>query len=216
MQERQSCCSSTPGASHSTDPSPASAPMGQRGDMLSPTVRDAAFPLQYQSSGWSQRPWWSFHRFSQLWLSPRGTRFPMTHSAGQGEIIGKVVSVALSMKQRRLAGPGCRQELRRHLQTEHLRQAGCYFSLLAPLPAAPLEHRNGSLGACTESCPSRAARRETGSRGRGWGQPRERAGNVVLAELITDGVAALGKGDMGSRVSRILPQTPDFLRPHWS
>lgn len=75
---------------------------GSGEDTLSPTERDPA--LQHQSSGWSQRPWWSFHWFGQLWLSPSRTRFPMTHSAGRGEIIGKVASVALSMKERAQTG----------------------------------------------------------------------------------------------------------------
>lgn len=77
---------------------------GIGGDMLSPTARDAAFPLQHRRSGWSQSPWWSFCWFSKLCLSPRGTRFPMTHSAGQGEIMGKVAGVALSMKEHTQAG----------------------------------------------------------------------------------------------------------------
>lgn len=97
MQKRQSCCGSSPGALHKAGPSPAPALT------CCPPLRG----LQQQwSSDRSQRPWWSFHQLGQLWLSPRGTMFPMTHSSGRGEIIGKVANVALSVREHTQAGTG--------------------------------------------------------------------------------------------------------------
>lgn len=77
--------------------------------------------------------------------------------------------------------------------------------------SSPAAWSSNSLREHTESRPSRAARRETGSGGRGGGQPTDSAGNVAPAEPITHGVAALGKGDMGSRRSCVPTTNPCVL-----
>lgn len=82
----------------------------QEGHLVLPAGLIPALPLPSQaveqpwSSHCSQRPRWSLRQFGQLWPSPRGSRFPMTHSSGWGEIIGKVASVALSVREHRRAG----------------------------------------------------------------------------------------------------------------
>lgn len=155
------------------------------------------------SSDWSQSPWWSFRQLGQLWLSPRGTRFPMTHSPGRGEIIGTVAKVALSVREHTQAGAGQgwgQQGLPRCLlQAGHGEGASCCcascpccLQLPCSMDMAPLE-RVGST-AC----------RETGSRGTGW----QSAGSAAPAELRVHRVAALGKSD------EILPHHPKPLNPY--
>lgn len=75
----------------------------------------------------------------------------MTHSSGQGEIIGKVASVALSMTEHTQAGgagPGCTRGCQGVSRLGTCREPGA----AAASPAAPLQHGNGSLGAWRESC----------------------------------------------------------------